>query len=140
MWHDFRHLSTPAPTFCKVDAIGSKTMPANEERAGPSSSRRPVAVGEVTDALFGTRSHTMGAQYQLPRKIPLRIEPKTYFGEVTTSCLLCYWQPRQGTCLLHHLRNVSSQIQRAAAACLPLADFQDTSMLAQSARQLCLRL
>ena len=46
---------------------------------GPSSSNRP-AVGEVTDALFGTRSHTTGAKYQVPRKVPLRIEPKTYFG------------------------------------------------------------
>jgi len=36
--------------------------------------------GETTDALFGTRAYTEGARYQLPRKIPLRIEPKTYFG------------------------------------------------------------
>jgi hypothetical protein len=37
--------------------------------------------GQFTDAFFGTRAHTEGALYQLPRKIPLRIEPKTYFGE-----------------------------------------------------------
>jgi hypothetical protein len=35
----------------------------------------------LTDEVFGTRSYTEGAQIQLPRKIPLRIEPKTYFGE-----------------------------------------------------------
>lgn len=35
---------------------------------------------QVTDQLFGTLAHTEGAQYQVPRKIPLRIEPKTYFG------------------------------------------------------------
>lgn len=34
----------------------------------------------VTDQLFGTLGHTEGALYQLPRKTPLRIEPKTYFG------------------------------------------------------------
>jgi hypothetical protein len=34
----------------------------------------------LRDQLFGTREYTHGARYQLPRKIPLRIEPKTYFG------------------------------------------------------------
>ncbi|KAL4458180.1 hypothetical protein ABPG75_013045 [Micractinium tetrahymenae] len=38
----------------------------------------------ITDALFGTRTHTEGAQYQKPRKIPLRIEPKTYFANERT--------------------------------------------------------
>lgn len=38
----------------------------------------------LTDALFGTRTHTEGAQYQKPRKIPLRIEPKTYFANERT--------------------------------------------------------
>ena len=40
-----------------------------------------VTPGELTDRLFGTRAHTEGAKFQIPRKIPLRIEPKTYFGE-----------------------------------------------------------
>ena len=30
--------------------------------------------------MFGTRAYTQGALYQVPRKIPVRIEPKTYFG------------------------------------------------------------
>ena len=34
----------------------------------------------LRDQLFGSRGYTEGARYQLPRKIPLRIEPKTYFG------------------------------------------------------------
>lgn len=34
----------------------------------------------LRDTLFGTRSYTQGAEYHLPRKIPLRVEPKTYFG------------------------------------------------------------
>ncbi|KAL6766846.1 VTC1 [Auxenochlorella protothecoides x Auxenochlorella symbiontica] len=38
----------------------------------------------VTDQLFGTLGHTEGALYQLPRKIPLRIEPKTYFANERT--------------------------------------------------------
>ena len=38
------------------------------------------SVTAVSDALFGTRQHTTGAKLQLPRKVPLRIEPKTYFG------------------------------------------------------------
>lgn len=33
------------------------------------------------DRVFGTRTTTVGAALQLPRKAPLRIEPKTYFGE-----------------------------------------------------------
>jgi hypothetical protein len=35
----------------------------------------------VSDRLFGTRTLTVGAARQVPRKTPLRIEPKTYFGE-----------------------------------------------------------
>ncbi|KAI3435623.1 hypothetical protein D9Q98_001683 [Chlorella vulgaris] len=38
----------------------------------------------LTDQLWGTRAHTQGAQYQKPRKIPLRIEPKTYFANERT--------------------------------------------------------
>lgn len=39
-----------------------------------------ASVSAVRDNLFGTLGHTEGAEYQIPRKIPLRIEPKTYFG------------------------------------------------------------
>lgn len=35
----------------------------------------------ATDRIFGTRRVTVGARLQIPRKAPLRIEPKTYFGE-----------------------------------------------------------
>ena len=38
--------------------------------------------GEITDRLFQTRAYTEGARFQVPRKIPLRIEPKTYFGKI----------------------------------------------------------
>ena len=34
-----------------------------------------------SDAVFGTRTTTVGATLQRPRKAALRIEPKTYFGE-----------------------------------------------------------
>lgn len=34
-----------------------------------------------TDTVFGTRTTTVGASLQRPRKAALRIEPKTYFGE-----------------------------------------------------------
>lgn len=50
---------------------------AGASQAGPSTAG-------VTDALFGTRSHTQGAKLQLPRKVPLRIEPKTYFANERT--------------------------------------------------------
>jgi hypothetical protein len=36
---------------------------------------------QVLDTLFGTRYHTPGAALQLPRKVPMRVEPKSYFGE-----------------------------------------------------------
>ena len=35
---------------------------------------------KVFDSLFGTRLNTEGATLQLPRKIPVRVEPKSYFG------------------------------------------------------------
>ena len=41
-----------------------------------------TAAASVTDRLFGTRTVTSGASRQLPRKTPLRIEPKTFFGEM----------------------------------------------------------
>mmetsp|Transcript_6679 Transcript_6679/g.19222 ORF Transcript_6679/g.19222 Transcript_6679/m.19222 type:complete len:157 (+) Transcript_6679:440-910(+) len=34
----------------------------------------------VTDRLWGTRAVTVGAEHQLPRRIPVRIEPKTFFA------------------------------------------------------------
>ena len=40
-----------------------------------------TTVSAIQDAVYGTRNYTPGARYQLPRKVPLRIEPKTYFGE-----------------------------------------------------------
>ncbi|KAK9826784.1 hypothetical protein WJX81_000272 [Elliptochloris bilobata] len=41
-------------------------------------------IPQISDALFGTRSHTAGARYQVPRKVPLRIEPKTFFANERT--------------------------------------------------------
>lgn len=35
---------------------------------------------DVWDRLFGTRAHTPGAALQLPRKVPIRVEPKSWFG------------------------------------------------------------
>ncbi|KDD73383.1 hypothetical protein H632_c2235p0 [Helicosporidium sp. ATCC 50920] len=43
-----------------------------------------MATAGLTDLLFGTRNYTQGAEYQLPRKTPLRIEPKTYFANERT--------------------------------------------------------
>lgn len=50
------------------------------------NSRAPAATmgdpkAQVLDTLFGTRYHTPGAALQLPRKVPMRVEPKSYFGE-----------------------------------------------------------
>lgn len=41
-------------------------------------------VNSTSDALFGTRSYTAGARLQLPRKVPLRIEPKSFFANERT--------------------------------------------------------
>jgi len=38
----------------------------------------------VTDTVFGTKYFTHGAEMQLPRKVPLRIEPKSYFANERT--------------------------------------------------------
>ncbi|GAX86125.1 hypothetical protein CEUSTIGMA_g13538.t1 [Chlamydomonas eustigma] len=34
----------------------------------------------VTDKLWGTRTYTEGANLQKPRKVPLRVEPKSFFA------------------------------------------------------------
>lgn len=41
----------------------------------------------VMDQLFGTRYHTEGATIQRPRKVPMRVEPKSYFGACAYTCL-----------------------------------------------------
>lgn len=35
----------------------------------------------VFDKLYGTKQFTQGAELQLPRKVPMRVEPKSYFGK-----------------------------------------------------------
>lgn len=42
------------------------------------SDRKPQP--SIFDKLYGTRFYTEGAQLQLPRKVPLRVEPKSYFA------------------------------------------------------------
>lgn len=39
-------------------------------------------VKRIFDTMYGTRQYTEGAQLQLPRKVPMRVEPKSYFGEL----------------------------------------------------------
>lgn len=51
---------------------------------------------QVLDTLFGTRYHTPGAALQLPRKVPMRVEPKSYFGTLLHSCV----QPGFGNMVL----------------------------------------
>ena len=58
-------------------------MPTAGPGPSPAAAQATQAVNAVTDKLFGTRAYTPGAQFQLPRKVPLRIEPKTYFGTPT---------------------------------------------------------
>lgn len=58
---------------------GPPTLPLEGVAAAVADAR--TAAATVTDRLFGTRSVTAGAARQLPRKTPLRIEPKTYFGK-----------------------------------------------------------
>lgn len=53
-------------------------MPATEQ---PHTNGQ-TTITALQDALYGTQNYTSGARYQLPRKVPLRIEPKTYFGEI----------------------------------------------------------
>jgi uncharacterized membrane protein YidH (DUF202 family) len=44
---------------------------------------------QVFDTLFGTRYHTPGASLQLPRKVPMRVEPKSYFANERTFLSWC---------------------------------------------------
>lgn len=41
------------------------------------------------DTMFGTRYHTQGAALQLPRKVPMRVEPKSYFANERTFLSWC---------------------------------------------------
>ncbi|KIY98487.1 vacuolar transport chaperone-like protein [Monoraphidium neglectum] len=41
------------------------------------------------DSLFGTRYHTVGAELQLPRKVPMRVEPKSFFANERTFLSWC---------------------------------------------------
>ena len=52
--------------------------------------------------MFGTRAYTEGALYQVPRKIPVRIEPKTYFGAAPAL---------EGERLASHLRSLRVHAQ-----------------------------
>lgn len=36
------------------------------------------------DRLYGTKMYTPGAELQLPRKVPMRVEPKSYFANERT--------------------------------------------------------
>lgn len=36
--------------------------------------------GSLFDKIYGTRFHTEGAELQIPRKVPMRVEPKSYFA------------------------------------------------------------
>ena len=63
--------------------------------------------GEITDRLFGTRAYTEGARFQIPRKIPLRIEPKTYFGKHSKH--IPHPRPSRKSFLTHNSDNFSLQ-------------------------------
>jgi len=56
--------------------------PAREPTWVAATADRARATGFlIADRFFGSRRVTVGASLQRPRKVPLRIEPKTYFGE-----------------------------------------------------------
>lgn len=44
---------------------------------------------QVMDTMFGTRYHTEGAALQLPRKVPMRVEPKSFFANERTFLSWC---------------------------------------------------
>ncbi|CAL8468941.1 g8482 [Coccomyxa elongata] len=55
-------------------------MPPTE----PTQQNGHNALSSLQDSVYGTMAHTQGAKYQIPRKVPLRIEPKTYFANERT--------------------------------------------------------
>ncbi|GBF99732.1 vacuolar transport chaperone [Raphidocelis subcapitata] len=48
-----------------------------------------MAPQALMDTMFGTRYHTEGAQLQLPRKVPMRVEPKSFFANERTFLSWC---------------------------------------------------
>lgn len=43
-----------------------------------------IATSYIFDKLYGTKQFTAGAELQLPRKVPIRVEPKSYFGKAAS--------------------------------------------------------
>ncbi|GLC43847.1 hypothetical protein PLESTB_000914700 [Pleodorina starrii] len=43
-----------------------------------------MATSYIFDKLYGTKQFTAGAELQLPRKVPMRVEPKSYFANERT--------------------------------------------------------
>ncbi|GLI59006.1 hypothetical protein VaNZ11_000829 [Volvox africanus] len=43
-----------------------------------------MATNYLFDKLYGTKQFTAGAELQLPRKVPMRVEPKSYFANERT--------------------------------------------------------
>jgi hypothetical protein len=72
----------------KKERAHSTIMPTLPEQAAAQAgmfdafaARMRAEALALGDKFFGTRTTTVGAALQLPRKAPLRIEPKTYFGK-----------------------------------------------------------
>jgi hypothetical protein len=72
-------------TFVSTDPVSFATNTTQRLPAAKTlrSTLHVQIVGTASDAMFGTRSYTAGARMQLPRKVPLRVEPKSFFGEPT---------------------------------------------------------
>lgn len=60
---------------------GAQAM-QNGDAAANGSTGIEAYTDSFVDRIFGTRTYTPGAALQKPRKVPLRIEPKTWFGEL----------------------------------------------------------
>jgi hypothetical protein len=63
---------------------------------------------QVFDTLFGTRYHTPGASLQLPRKVPMRVEPKSYFGGCCGLAWLHQLLPQQQARPPEHLATLAA--------------------------------
>ena len=113
----------PAQPHCAktMGLVQPKLCPCSCCHAPPTSpwlSAHPPCLNSAPRRIYGTRFHTEGAELQLPRKVPMRVEPKSYFGEAAGAWRALKWHnSRQRTTLadMHafpQLRHILDKTQR----------------------------
>lgn len=119
----------------------SLTEAAAQRKPAASHLLGNTSMENVTDSLFGTTYLTHGAALQLPRKVPLRIEPKSYFGKPLLVMCCCLYSTQQFS-LQHPLRWLcllqltSERFWHGCTWLLPWAESSQRCLVSQSQQRM----